>query len=159
MATVPRARRSHTRRAPQSVDPSWIQRMTAGAPIMCIALCTLGSDYKSTRASSPEGGSIQLHLLHIELDTAQGSHCSRVIAYSQTSRSKGVISNESPEPGYIVVSFIARVPNPTSGTSSIHFGLVPFFSHPHGICRYISTIVGAHRGACLVQAELQAAGA
>ena len=70
-----------------------------------------------------------------------------VIAHSQTSRIRGFISHESPEPGYIAVSFIVHVPNPASGTSSIYFGLVPFFSHPHGICHYISTTVGAHRGA------------
>ena len=39
---------------------------------------------------------------------------------------------------------------PDSGTIDI-FSLAssPHFSHPHGICHYISTTVGAHRGADL----------
>ena len=37
---------------------------------------------------------------------------------------------------------------PDSGTIDIFFlASSPHFSHPHGICRYISTTVGAHHGA------------
>ena len=115
--------------------------MTAGPPITCVYLCTLGSHYKSTRASSPEGD--RFHSLHSyhhphsvaftthQLEYSSGSTIvERVIAYSQTRRSKGVISHESPEPGYIAVSFIVLVPNPASSTTSTHFGPVLLFSHP-----------------------------
>ena len=39
------------------------------------------------------------------------------------------------------------VPILVSGTIDINPGPVPLFSHPHGICRYQSMTVGAHRGA------------
>src|SRR3954466_3811658 len=43
--------------------------------------------------------------------------------------------------------FTVFVPILVSGTIDINPGPVPLFSHPHGICRYQSTTVGAHRGA------------
>src|SRR3954462_1453274 len=70
------------------------------------------------------------------------------IDIEETSRSRGVISTESPEPGYIVVSLTVLVPNPISAPStSLSLASSPHFSHPYGICRYITTTVGAHRGA------------
>src|ERR1041385_8831269 len=39
-------------------------------------------------------------------------------------------------------------PQADSGTIDIFFlASSPHFSHPHGICHYLSTTVGAHRGA------------
>ena len=53
-----------------------------------------------------------------------------VIAHSQISRSKGFISHESSEPGYIAVSFIVFVPNPASGTRSISLRSCPSLLPP-----------------------------
>src|ERR1043165_5278457 len=43
--------------------------------------------------------------------------------------------------------FTVFVPILISGTIDNNPGPVPLFSHPHGICRYQSTIVGGHHGA------------
>src|SRR3954463_2907445 len=61
----------------------------------------------------------------------------------ETSRSRGVISQESPEPGYIVVSLTMLAPNPIPAPSTFFsLEISPHFSHPHGICRHISTTLG-----------------
>src|SRR3954467_11925016 len=63
-----------------------------------------------------------------------------LIHIEETSRSRGVISQESPEPGYIMVSLTVLVPNPIPAPSTFFsLELSPHFSHPHGICRHIST--------------------
>src|SRR3954462_2272570 len=68
------------------------------------------------------------------------------IDIEETSRSRGVISTESPEPGYIVASLTVLVPNPIPAPStSLPLASSPHFSHPYGICRHITTTVGAHR--------------
>src|SRR3954464_1387310 len=71
--------------------------------------------------------------------TAQGAFIvARVIAYSWLCRTRGVISTESPEPGYIVV-FHRVCPHSRFRYHRHQPRSVPLFSHPHGICRHQTT--------------------
>src|SRR4051812_23033359 len=52
----------------------------------------------------------------------------------------GVISTESPESRYIVVSLTVLVLNPIPAPSTfLSLASSPHFSHPYGICRHITT--------------------
>ena len=51
----------------QSAGPRGEERQTGGATPSVITTCTLGSGYKSTRTTSPEGGWLTLNRIHFSL--------------------------------------------------------------------------------------------
>src|ERR1043165_9048986 len=63
---------------------------------------------------------------HLPLSRSESSYCSSSsIDIEETSRSRGVISPESPEPGYIVVSFTLLVLNPIPAPSTFSPSRLP----------------------------------
>ena len=88
---VPGSQRLHPA-IPEPMDPSWTQRLTAGFPTTYIYLCTPGSAYKSTGASSSEGGStLSLLLAFYYTKQLEEHHCRELLLIVRQAR-VGVLS-------------------------------------------------------------------